>query len=66
MRVFMALLIAILLALLVLLIVAIVQENNECIAKGGEMVGTGNYVTTYVMSGKVLVPIISEVHECSK
>lgn len=53
-------------ALLLVCIFAIVQESKDCEAKGGEMVGTGRYTTTYVMSGSVLMPISSEVTECSK
>jgi uncharacterized membrane protein len=53
-----------LIILLGICIYAIFAEYNECEAKGGEMIGTGEYytTTTMVMSGKVLVPI-TQTHE---
>lgn len=48
-----------------LLIWALFQASEECEQRGGEMIGTGHYTTTYVQSGKVMIPIESEQLECS-
>ncbi|MFP3721319.1 hypothetical protein, partial [Niallia circulans] len=65
-RVFLGLLIAIIFILLGIAVVAAIKENNECNAKGGKMVGTGEYSTTFVLSGKVMVPVTNENLECSR
>lgn len=43
-----------------------IQEDKNCEAKGGKMVGTGKYQTTLVMAGKT--PVIShyEIVKCTK
>jgi hypothetical protein len=40
------------------------EETNACHARGGQITGTGRYETTYVMVGKVLMPITDEITEC--
>jgi hypothetical protein len=47
-----------------------IHDQILCNSKGGEMIGTGKYYTetTYVMVGKVMVPMTNEVekYKCSK
>lgn len=66
MKVILGLLIAIVFILIGMAVVAAIQENKECNAKGGEMVGTGENTTTFVLSGKIMVPVTNENLECSK
>lgn len=42
-----------------------IKESNECEARGGQMVGTGEYYTTVTMVGKVPVANTYEHQECS-
>lgn len=48
------------------LIFSIIQDNVVCKSKGGEMVGTGEYQTTYVTTGAVIMPMTTEVQGCTK
>jgi len=59
-------LIAITVGLIALYIYVVVVEHNDCRDKGGQIEGAGEYQTTYVMSGKVMVPVTNEITECSK
>ena len=43
-----------------------IQEEHECTAKGGQMVGNGKYYATTVMAGKTPITTINEEMECSK
>jgi hypothetical protein len=62
---FIKIVIGVLVLLIGLVIFATIYESKDCEDRGGERIGTGRYTTTYVMSGKVLIPFTSEVMECS-
>lgn len=66
MRALTALIITISVLVVAAYIVICIKESDKCSAKGGKMVGTGVYTTTYVASGKVMIPITSEIMKCSK
>ena len=59
-------LIGFLVFLFMLLGVIILQSYEECKSKGGEMVGSGRYHTSYIYVNNVLVPMNTEEQECSK
>jgi hypothetical protein len=43
-----------------------IQEENDCAAKGGQMVGNGHYYSTVVMAGKTPITTMHEEMVCSK
>ncbi len=55
--------IALILLCVVMLVIASVWQSNDCAEKGGELVESGT-TTTYIMSGKVLVPSTSTTYKC--
>ncbi len=55
------------LILIGLLVWAMIVQHQECVDKGGKMVGTGEYTTTIINTGNgVFVPVESETLECTK
>ena len=41
-------------------------QIDDCNSRGGQMVGTGHYTTTYMKLGDFFIPITSEIYACSK
>lgn len=56
---------ALIVGVLVLCIYAMYQASEDCEERGGEMVGTGEYTTTFIQSGNTMIPMQSEKYACT-
>lgn len=52
------------LVVVLIAIVAVLWFTPSCEDRGGESVWTGEYRTTFIKSGDVMVPITSKKYEC--
>lgn len=66
MRMLAGIVVALVIVIGAILIGMVILEQDECQKKGGEMVGTGKYTTTYIKSGQINVPITTEIQACTK
>ncbi|MGG0487189.1 hypothetical protein ABEY65_27965 [Priestia aryabhattai] len=66
MRVFLSLLIAACIVLIGFCIYMSIQEGLSCEAKGGKMIGDGNYYTTVTTVNNITTVYTYEGVECSK